>query len=888
MNHPFLPGQRWISQTEPDLGLGTVRLATARTVTVHFGATGETREYASDQAPLRRVEFLAGDTVRDRLDQDLVVEAVAPRSGLLVYLGGGRELPEADLGDRLSFSDPLQRLVAGGQEGPEAFALRVAGLEHQHRRRRSPVRGFAGGRIELIPHQLHIASEVTGRLAPRVLLADEVGLGKTIEACLILHRLLLTGRASRVLILLPDSLVHQWFLELYRRFNLWFSIYDEERCLALEAGGANPFLDDQLVLCGLGLLTGSPDRARQALEAGWDLLVVDEAHHLEGTAYGVVEALGAAVPGLLLLTATPEQLGVPGHFARLRLLDPDRFHDLDAYLREAADYRAIADLAAGLLAPGPLPPALVADLTALLGEDLGSRLEDARAEALDALLDRHGTGRVMFRNTRAAVAGFPGRVVHMAPLAPASRDPRLDWLADLLRSTPDKILLICATRAQAEAVQQALKLRVQVKMAVFHEGLTLVQRDRNAAWFAEPQGARLLLCSEIGSEGRNFQFAHHLVLYDLPLDPDLLEQRIGRLDRIGQTRDVEIHVPYPTGGAHEVLARWYHEGLDAFRSNLHGGRELLERFRDRLARPGKVAELVEATRAAREELRDRLERGRDRLLELNSFRPAACADLVAGLRRQDGDRTLESFLLTVFEHLLVDVEELGPRTYQLGSMGVLTEALPGLSAEGLTVTFDRERALAREDLQFLTWDHPLVSGALDLLLGGAKGTSCFSRWPDPKGSGLYLEAVYVLACAAPPHLHVDRFLPPTPLRVVVDAQGRDLTRTLPRALLARSAGPAPGHGLLSRPEVRQDLLPRMLAQAGRLAESRAPGLLAKARQDLAAQLDREYGRLQALRRVNGGVGEGDLARLLEQKTALDNHLREARLRLDAIHVIHRG
>jgi ATP-dependent helicase HepA len=87
-----------------------------------------------------------------------------------------------------------------------------------------------------------------------------------------------------------------------------------------------------------------------------------------------------------------------------------------------------------------------------------------------------------------------------------------------------------------------------------------------------------LICSEIGSEGRNFQFAHHLVLFDLPLDPELLEQRIGRLDRIGQTSEIQVHVPYVTGSSHEVLARWYHEGLNAFETNLEGGNELWQQF----------------------------------------------------------------------------------------------------------------------------------------------------------------------------------------------------------------------------------------------------------------------------------------------------------------------
>ena len=112
--------------------------------------------------------------------------------------------------------------------------------------------------------------------------------------------------------------------------------------------------------------------------------------------------------------------------------------------------------------------------------------------------------------------------------------------------------------------------------------MTIVQRDRNAAWFSESDGARLLICSEIGSEGRNFQFAHHLILFDLPIHPELLEQRIGRLDRIGQTEDIHIHVPYVVGSPQEVLVRWFHEGLNAFEDNLEGGNQLSGKFIDRV------------------------------------------------------------------------------------------------------------------------------------------------------------------------------------------------------------------------------------------------------------------------------------------------------------------
>src|SRR5439155_5719448 len=142
---------------------------------------------------------------------------------------------------------------------------------------------------------------------------------------------------------------------------------------------------------------------------------------------------------------------------------------------------------------------------------------------------------------------------------------------DLLQKLePEKVLLICRTVEKVEAIDEALRRHTSIKTGIFHEGLTLLQRDRNAAWFGEPEGARLLLCSEIGSEGRNFQFAHHLVLFDVPLNPGLLEQRIGRLDRIGQTETIRIHVPYVESSSEACIVGWYHRGLDAFETSLQG------------------------------------------------------------------------------------------------------------------------------------------------------------------------------------------------------------------------------------------------------------------------------------------------------------------------------
>ncbi|MDB6022896.1 MAG: helicase domain protein, partial [Pedosphaera sp.] len=434
MPDKFHPGQRWISESEPELGLGSIRRVTNRTVTVAFGASEAKREYALDNAPLRRVRFRVADTVKGHDDLPLVVESVREQKGLIFYGGSGRELCETELSDAISFNKPEERLLAGQVDDPAVFDLRVAALKHQHRRRKSKVHGFVGGRIGLIPHQLYITAEVAARLAPRVLLADEVGLGKTIEACLILHRLILTGRAQRVLILVPDSLVHQWFVELLRRFNLWFHIFDEERCEAIETANPdlNPFLDDQLVLASIKLFSGKEKRIQQAMAAGWDMLVVDEAHHLGWSPeavspeYGLVEALGRQIPGLLLLTATPEQLGIASHFARLRLLDPDRFYDLGEFMREGESYRTVAQLAEKLLGHHPLTAGEAEVLTAILAdteENIHTRLEQmargnesVREEIISALLDQHGTGRVMFRNTRTTITGIPRRLARVQPL----------------------------------------------------------------------------------------------------------------------------------------------------------------------------------------------------------------------------------------------------------------------------------------------------------------------------------------------------------------------------------------------------------------------------------------------------------------------------------------
>ena len=939
-------GQRCVSEREPELGLGLVAHLDAAHITVAFPAAGEKRIYARKTPVLQRVQFRVGETVATASGERFVVEAVDEEAGLLVYRGGTHRVREDQLSNHAAAALPTARLLAGQCDESAVFDLRYRALQAQAAYRQSPLRGFLGGRIDLIPHQLFILREVASRPVPRVLLADEVGLGKTIEACLIVQRLLAVGRAQRVLVLVPESLVHQWFVELLRRFNLWFSILDEERCLAAETSEpeGNPFLGQQLALCSTAFLAGNDTRGAQAVAAGLDIVVVDEAHHLAWSPetpspeYALVERLARRAPGLLLLTATPNQLGPEGHFARLRLLDPDRYSNYEAFLAEAEGYAAVAAAAAHLHEGKPLKPRDRAALQRIFRrapDSLARHLAaidaaapGAREALLRALVDQHGPGRVMFRNTRAAMTGFPKRKFCPAPLAGADAtlltrcareleaeetgheadirhsfkdDPRLAWLADFLRHhRTAKVLLICRSQRKVAAIAAALQEEINVKTGLFHEGSPLVQRDRQAAWFAEPDGARLLLCSEIGSEGRNFQFAHHLVLFDLPLNPGLVEQRIGRLDRIGQKQTIQIHVPYLAGSAEEGVVEWYHRGLEAFEAPLHGGAEYMDRFRERLlalvlacgAKPSAAHRaaldgLVTETAEFRRELRLRLQRGRDRLLELASFDRGVAQRLADEIRVIDADVHLRRLLPDLLDHFGVRITDHEQGDLFLDPSHAYVEAFPSLPAAGTLVTFDRARALGREDIPFVTRDHPLVRDALDLMLNSPRGAAAFALVPtgDP---GLFLEAVFVLEAVAETRWHVDQFLPPTPIRVVVDLRGRDLTAERPCGPLHDET---PAHALrrfLEQPHFKPDLLKTLTDAATAQAEPRAERLRREAADRATAALAAELQRLVDLQLVNDHVRPAEVALARERLARTGDAIAQSRLRLDAVRLIVEG
>ncbi|HCK64302.1 MAG TPA: RNA polymerase-associated protein RapA, partial [Acinetobacter radioresistens] len=691
----FAIGQRWLSDTETELGLGVLIDVDERSISILFPKSDETRVYARNNAPLSRIIFNINDEIQDQEGHKWLVESLEDRHGVVRYnvvrtLENGEQerkaLNETRVGAQIQLSKPLDRLLASQIDYKEWYDLRIEALIMQAQMQTSPLRGLIGPRVGLIPHQLYIAHEVGQRFAPRVLLADEVGLGKTIEAGLIIHQQLKTGRSERILILVPDSLQYQWMIEMRRRFNLQFSLFDLTRTAAIKEHDPelNPFLTEQCIIASIDLMIDHDDLREQAVEAGFDLLVVDEAHHLmwseeEGgnDRYDLIEELAEKTPGVLLLTATPEQLGVESHFARLRLLDPQRFSSLERFLDEEAQYQHTAQIAEVLMSDEPLSEQHLNAVQDLLGHQIEDQPEQ-RFRAIHELLDRHGTGRILFRNTREAIQGFPGRDCRPAPLpAPETwsmdgklreqmwpeegqidgawmeSDPRVAWLMEMLRKDlkHNKVLLIARSGPVVEALENALRLHAGIRTAMFHEGMSLLERDQAAAYFAEESyGAQILLCSEIGSEGRNFQFASDLILFDLPANPDVLEQRIGRLDRIGQQNRIQIHIPYLVGTAQERMFRWYNEALNIFSNISPAAQTLQENFivelKDcLLSDQGQTFEdLLEEVNVQRQALESELQAGRDRLLEYNSCRPIVAQEIVQALEDYDDNTTLPMFM----------------------------------------------------------------------------------------------------------------------------------------------------------------------------------------------------------------------------------------------------
>ena len=940
----FKVGQRWANTAEPELGSGIVVQMEGRMITLFFPEAEATRTYAAAGAPLTRIEYRVGDQVENTEGLALKVTAVVNEDDLFEYElvgtdGENYRFKEAQIVGSSQHSGPFERLLHGQSDRYQSFRLRYETWKHQHNYAKSPYVGLLGPRVDLIQHQFHIANEVSARIAPRVMLADEVGLGKTIEAGLILHRLLAQGRAGRALILVPSPLINQWLVEMMRRFNLNVRIFNEDQCDAIcEAEGTdNPFETEQLILCSIEFLLQSEKWQEKALQTDWDMLVVDEAHHLAWSpeapspSYQMVERFADQSNGLLLLTATPEKEGHQSHFAQLHLLDPARYHDLAKFVEQQDQFEKVATIAERLMLHENVSAEELDSLRGLLADTSSQTLIDqlaagnednteANIELAERLLDQQGTGRVLFRNTRDSIPNFPVRHLTAYPLEwpdmlyeeidraepyPESTvtpeewltlDTRIEWLVDFLKKNKRfKTLIICHHKETACELERHLTLRGGVLCASFHENLSILERDRAAAWFADEEGgAQALICSEIGSEGRNFQFCHHLILLDLPQPVDLLEQRIGRLDRIGQKNDIQIHVPYFMGTTQEKLFRWYHEGLNAFLQTSAASSVVYSHLIDDYEPlpfdcSNSLDEFIAFTHQRSEELHHQFVHGRNRLLELHSKGDESIIETLHQIDSLESNGDLEELLERMFNQYGVDTEELSDTTFLLRPSNQLEhDHFPMMTEEGFSATYDRDTALARDDAQFLTWDHPMVRGAIDMVLSGERGKACVCLLQNKqlKEGTLLMEALFVVHCPAPKRLQLQSFMPPTPIRLLLDATGRDLSQAVTIEVLDKQMKNVKGELVAAVLKEFRSELGNLIETGKKIANGIFKDIQSTSLQAFRSHMNGEIERLTALQATNPAIKPEEIAALqfnLDEGTRYMNN--NAQIMLDGLRVM---
>ena len=728
------------------------------------------------------------------------------RPGITVVAGRDPALEEVPADtplDRPTPGGPVEALAAGEAGPASAFRLRARVARLEALRRADSLGALLSSRVHVLPHQVGAAGRILADRTPRFVLADEVGLGKTIEAGLVFAGLRQLGIAERVLVMVPEHLAFQWLAELFHKFNALFTLLSAERIA--ELGGPEEALRrSPLAIVSHERLLADPELVRAAADFPADLAIVDEAHHLdEDPLHEAVTPIARAAFGLLLLTATPVRLDPREYHRLLSLVEPVASVSLEAFLRRLEDHEAYAEVARGLLGGGDVKDALAA-LRKLAPDDLAfaatgrrgrrrGEQEGTRESLLGYLADRYSLSSRLIRNRRVKVGAFTRRVLHREEVHPGGRRGAAVALCARLAGEKEKVLVFGGDLESLRDLQGAIGEKGRREALLYDDATTLEARDRLVARFRDPDGPMILLSGESGGEGRNFQFASHLVCYDLPPSPLVLEQRIGRLDRLGQTRPVEIHV-LAEPGEEAFVADLYEKEIGIFDEPVGGLDPVLASL------PAELAALrgspPEAREAFRRSLAARVAEGRraqhegyDPLLDIRSASIPELAALVQGafLRlgeeppeglgasvprpgplpagRGEGGRSgsapttagtaaeaiehgLQTLSRSLEEELEDEVVEIARRVgieadtdenvhpfevaFTLGAE-MKIEALPGMEipeeARTHLGSFWRETAVARDELEWFATGHRLVEALLGLARDGDAGRAATLRAP---------------------------------------------------------------------------------------------------------------------------------------------------------------
>jgi len=807
------------------------------------------------------------------LDQHGVVVGLHGDMASIRTPSGLRTVPINTL--KVETDDPLEMLAMGEfDEDPEWFEVRLRAARLEAAYGSDEMSGLANSRVILRPHQIFVAHRVLDKPRPSMILADEVGLGKTVEAGLVIKELLARRAVDTVLIVTPPNLLNQWQTELRIKFNERFEIVDRARLGQVRRlhPERNPWSRLPKALVSSYLVRD--EEVREEIKGiDWGLVVLDEAHHCrrkrDGSGitttqlYRTFDELKDGAFGLLLLTATPMQLDPYELYSLVDLVEPGLFQSQEDFFEDAfasaeargavkslqgwsdltaQDRRELEwllakrdiqgslasptereDMVDGLLATVRVTDAIVRNRKRTVGgftrriaqtnvvdltpeeTEIHGRLDDYLRRGFEAARAHHDRllslemvtfHRLLTSSSAALASALANRrrrlLREAADMAELSDDPdesqetsmtlvmpglmqevevldsligdlqgvndsKVQKLVELVRALlqrdPNEKILIFT---QFLATQRLIADRLSdFRVVRFNGGMSRVEKDVAVARFRTE--AQVMISTESGGEGRNFQFCHILINHDLHWNPMRIEQRIGRLDRYGQKYNVQIYNLVQRGTIEDRLLELFIRRLDLFEVSVGALELVLGEFENDLKgalvnASGDISQAVQRFERDLElRIRDsaRVEaKSADFLIEVRSFRPDEADALTLNLQQERVRIDLERLvihLLALFPTAHFEVEGDDQEVYRITVPPALPRAAGVRLEQEYVGSFSAARAVQDESLDFFGFGHPLVDAGLKYATGQlAAGRTACRALPAQVRSGPAVELHYVV------------------------------------------------------------------------------------------------------------------------------------------------
>ncbi|MGQ3684698.1 MAG: DEAD/DEAH box helicase [Candidatus Loosdrechtia sp.] len=419
-----------------------------------------------------------------------------------------------------------------------------------------------------LDHQVNSVKKLLSRFRGRGMLCDEVGLGKTIEACLAMLELITRGLAKRVLILVPSSLIEQWKEETFFKFNLEFITSDDKR---FKDCGTDAWDNFDRIIASIHTAKKMP-HSNAILQQNFDLIIVDEAHHMKNAntvGWKFLNALRKKY--IFLLTATPVHNNLEELFNLVTLVYPGELGTLKSFKRNyissrdrltPKNYESLKSLLSELIIRNRRATSDV-KFTKRHARTIQIPMNEAERtfyESVSGLIKNQYNGsrqqiRMTLRILQEEIGSVPAAAAStLKSLKDKLPDniilknlieqcnsitfpEKLRTLIDVVSKLTDKVIVFTKFRPSHALIAETLK-KYDIPYSPLHGGMTRIEKESSIRKFQKE--TKVLIATDVGSEGRNLQFCNNIINFDLPWNPMRIEQRIGRISRIGQEKDVHI------------------------------------------------------------------------------------------------------------------------------------------------------------------------------------------------------------------------------------------------------------------------------------------------------------------------------------------------------------